>query len=129
MSVRTPLSRVRHLGAAKEGVGHWWIQRLTAAGLVPLTLLLIGAVIVLARADYASARLFVSSPVISILILLFVIVGYWHLKLGMQVIIEDYVHHRMGKIALLALNGFVCFGFGLASVYAVVKLGFGVVAP
>lgn len=126
MSIRTPLSRVRYLGAAKEGVGHWWIERLTGAALAPLSILFLGAVVVLARADYRTARAFVSSPFISILVLLFVVVGYWHLRLGMQVIVEDYVHHRMGKILLLALNSFVCFGFGLASVYAVVKLGFGV---
>jgi succinate dehydrogenase / fumarate reductase membrane anchor subunit len=129
MSIRTPLSRARHLGSAKDGTDHFWRQRLTATALVPLAILIVGVIIAAARADYRSAVLFVGSAPVAILILLFVIAAFWHLKLGLQVVIEDYVHGNGARITLLVLNNLICATLGVACVYSVLKLAFGAVAP
>lgn len=129
MSIRTPLARARHLGSAKEGTGHFWRQRVTAAALVPLAILIVGAIVVAARADYHAAVLFVASPAVAILLLLFVTAAFWHLKLGLQVVIEDYVHGNGARLVLLVLNTLICAGLGVASIYSVVKLALGAALP
>ncbi len=123
--MRTPLSRVRGLGAAKEGTEHFWLQRLSAIALIPLIIWFVVSVASLAGADYAEARLFFDNPVSAILMLLLLIVGFVHLKLGIQVIVEDYIHGEALKISLLILNTLICFGLGLACIFAVLKLSFG----
>jgi succinate dehydrogenase / fumarate reductase membrane anchor subunit len=128
-SIRTPLARARHLGSAKTGTDHFWRQRLTATALVPLAILIVGVVIAAARADYRSAVLFVGSPPVAILVLLFVVAAFWHLKLGLQVVIEDYVHGNGARVTLLVLNTLVCAALGIACAYSVLKLAIGAVAP
>lgn len=128
-SIRTPLARARYLGSAKDGTGHFWRQRVTAAALVPLAILMVGVIIAAARADYQSAVLFVGSLPIAILVLLFVVAAFWHLKLGVQVVIEDYVHGNGARIALLVLNTLACAALGIACAYSVLKLALGAVAP
>lgn len=123
--MRTPLSRVRGLGAAKTGTAHFWRQRLTAVALVPLGLFLIGSIVALVGADYETARAYLSSPVVSILFLGLILAGVYHMYLGMQVIIEDYVHSAGAKLMALIGNGFFSLLVGLAAAYAVLKLGLG----
>lgn len=124
-SLSTPMARVRGLGAAKSGTGHFWLTRLTAVANVPLTIAFVVIVLMLAKADYAGAMKIVGHPVAAILLLLFVGSATVHMRLGMQVIIEDYVHSEGKKIVLLMLNTFFAVFVGLASAYAILKVGFG----
>ncbi len=123
MSIETPLARVRHLGSAKEGVGHWWWQRLTALLLVPLSLWFVGSLwwIVVSGADYASFVDWLSGPVAAILMLLFLGATFYHLKLGLQVVIEDYARGWC-KWTMLILTSLGCLLLGLASVYSVIVI-------
>ena len=89
--LRTPLSQVKGLGSAKEGTGHFWVQRLTAIGLVPLVLWLSFSIAALPGMDYVSIREWISSPFTSIMLILFLIAGFYHAKLGLQTVIEDYI--------------------------------------
>ena len=102
--LRTPLARVRGLGSAKSGTEHFWLQRVTAAANVPLTLCFVVIVLQLVGRDYTAARALLSQPLVAILLLLFVVSGTMHMRLGMQVIIEDYVHSEGSKVVLLMLN-------------------------
>ncbi len=124
MSLRTPLGEVRGLGSAKEGVGHFWHQRMTAVALVPLTIWFLITVIGLVGADYATASEALGQPLLAIPLLLLIGAGFYHMKLGLQVVIEDYVTNEGSKIALLMLNTFFAVAIGLACVYAVLKLSF-----
>lgn len=123
-SIRTPMARVRGLGSAKSGTGHFWMQRLTGVANAILTLAFVVIVLMLAKADYAGAMKIVGHPVAAILLLLFVGSAAIHMRLGMQVIIEDYVHAEGAKIALLMLNTFFAVAVGLASAYAILRIGF-----
>ena len=124
-SLRTPLGRVRGLGSAKDGTDHWWVQRLSAIALVPLGVWLALSVAALSGAEWREVADWLSSPLAGTAMILFVIVGFWHFKLGLQVVIEDYVHTESSKITLLVLNTFGCAVLGLAGVIAVLKLMFG----
>ncbi len=125
-SMRTPLSRVRYRGAAHSGTGHFWRQRLTSVALIPLTAALIVILFSLLGRNQAAAAQMLGSPVVSVIIVLFVVTSAYHAWLGMQVIVEDYVHHELGKIALLMANTFFCAVVALASAYAVLQMSFGV---
>lgn len=122
--IATPMARVRGLGAARSGTGHFWLSRVTAVANVPLTIAFVIIVLMLAKADYAGAIKIVGHPVSAILLLLFVGSAATHMRLGMQVIIEDYVHSEGTKIVLLMLNTFFAITVGLASAYAILKIGF-----
>jgi len=126
IDMRTPLAKVRGLGSAKEGTDHFWRQRLTALANVPLTLFLVIALIRYAGADYAAVAGFLSSPLVAIVMLLLVLSAIVHMRLGMQVIIEDYVHMEGLKVAALIFNTFFAVTVGLACIFAILKLGFGV---
>ena len=123
--MRTPLGKVRGLGSAKEGTDHFWKQRLTAVANVPLIIFLIWMVLSLVGNEYAEVIATLSNPIVSVLLLGVILSVCWHMKLGMQVVIEDYIHGEGMKVALIILNSFFCVSIGLISAFAVLKLGFG----
>ncbi len=125
MSLRTPLGRVRGLGSAKNGTAHWWMQRLTAIALVPLGLWFVASMVALVGADREAVVLWLGRPVPAVLMILLLTAGYYHLKLGLQVIIEDYVKTESLKLMLQVLINFACVGLGFACVFAVLKIAFG----
>jgi succinate dehydrogenase / fumarate reductase membrane anchor subunit len=125
MDMRSSLNRVRGLGSAKEGVGHFWMQRLTAIALVPLALWFAFSVVGLVGADHAAFTIWASNFGNSLLLILLVIAAYHHLQLGMQVVIEDYVHEEAAKLTGLVLVKLGCFGLAAASILAVVRVGLG----
>ena len=125
MSMRTPLSRARGLGSAKEGVDHFWRQRITAVANLVLGIFVVVLLVGLVGADYATTKATLASPLIAIPLLLFVISASMHMKLGMQVIIEDYVSSEGRKTFLIMLNIFYSAVVGLTCVYAILKLSFG----
>ncbi len=125
MSMRSPLGRVRGLGSAREGVGHWWAQRMTALALVPLALWFVAALVGLTGADHAAAREWIASPVPAALLVLLVVASFYHGALGLQVVIEDYVHHEGAKLAALIAVGGLSLLLGLAGVLAVLTVLFG----
>jgi succinate dehydrogenase / fumarate reductase membrane anchor subunit len=125
-SMRTPLGRVRNLGASHSGTTDFWRQRLTA---VAMTLLMLPVVVVvmmlLGRNQVGAAQILGSLP-IAIILLLFIVASAWHMKIGMQVVIEDYVHSEKLKIAAIMANNFFAMAVALASIYAILKLSSGV---
>ena len=123
--IATPLSRVRGLGSAKEGTDHFWMQRVTAVANVVLVCGLVGLVVKLTGADYPTVKRTLSNPLVSVGLLSLVVSGIWHMRLGMQTIIEDYVHGEGRKIALLMLNSFFAIIVGLTCAIAVLKLALG----
>ena len=126
MSIRTPIARVRGRGAARSGTGHFWHQRLTAIANVPLVIGFVIILVSLLGRGHAAVVQILGSPLIAIAMLLFVASITYHMKIGMQVIIEDYVHDEGAKYALLILNSFFTIVVGFSSVYAILKLSFGV---
>jgi succinate dehydrogenase / fumarate reductase membrane anchor subunit len=125
MSQRTPLAKVRGLGSAKAGTEHFWLQRATAVANVVLVSLLLGLLIRLVGADYATVRGMLGQPYVAIPLLLLVLSGVIHMRLGMQTIIEDYVISEGRKVAALLLNTFFAILVGVTCVFAVLKLSFG----
>ena len=122
----TPLNRVRGLGSAKDGTEHFWRQRLTAIANVPLTLFFVGLLIALNGAGYAETRAVLSNPFVGLVLLAFILSALYHMRIGMQVIIEDYVHGEAMKFALLILNTFFTIAVGAVSVFAILRIAFGV---
>jgi succinate dehydrogenase / fumarate reductase membrane anchor subunit len=122
----TPLARVRGLGAAKSGTEHFWRQRLTAVANVPLTIAFVLIVLSLLGRNHAAVVQILGSPLVAIIMLLFIASATYHMRIGMQVIIEDYVHDDLTKFVLLIANTFFCVVIALASAYALLKLPFGV---
>jgi succinate dehydrogenase / fumarate reductase membrane anchor subunit len=122
--LRSSLAEARGLGSAKEGVGHWWAQRASAVALVPLALWLVVSLVALAGADHAAATEWIARPWVAVTLLLTLLAVFWHLKLGVQVVIEDYVHGRLARIALELANSFACIALGLGAAFAVLKVAF-----
>lgn len=125
MSQRTPLAKVQGLGSAKEGTEHFWKQRLTAVSNLVLVCIAIWLIARLAGADFATVKRTLAKPQNAILLLLLVVSGIIHMRLGMQTIIEDYVHSEGRKVLALMLNSFFTMLVGLTCAYAVLKLSFG----
>jgi succinate dehydrogenase / fumarate reductase membrane anchor subunit len=123
--LRTPLSRARGLGSAKEGVHHFWAQRITAVALIPLVVWFAISLIMMSGADYAVVRAWIGSPAVMVLLVLTIVIGLHHGQLGLQVVIEDYVHNDGVKLALIFLVRFVAVFFGLAAIVAILRIGFG----
>jgi succinate dehydrogenase / fumarate reductase, membrane anchor subunit len=123
--MRSPLGRAIALGSAKEGVEHWWLQRLTAAALVPLTLWFVIAMIRLVGADVDTVREWVADPLPAILLVLFLIAAFWHASLGLEVIVEDYVHTPLAKLGLVVVVRLACFALAVAGIFAVLSMALG----
>jgi succinate dehydrogenase / fumarate reductase membrane anchor subunit len=124
--LRTPLARVRGLGSAKTGTEHFWGLRITSVAGVPLTIAFVVIVVSLLGRNQAAAQRILGSPLVAIIMLLFILSMTYHMRLGMQVIIEDYVHDEVSKFALLMANTFFAIAVALACAYAILKLSFGV---
>lgn len=123
--LRTPLARARGLGSAKAGVHHWWAQRLTAIALIPLVVWFAISLVMMSGADYNVVRAWIGSPVVMVLLILIITIGLNHGQLGLQVVIEDYVHSDGWKLAFIVLIRFIAVFFGLAAVVAILRIGFG----
>jgi succinate dehydrogenase / fumarate reductase membrane anchor subunit len=125
-SMRTPLGRVRSLGASGSGTSDFWHQRVTGVAMVLLIVPVIVVVMMLLGRNQAGAAQILGAPAIAIIMLLFIIASAWHMKIGMQVVIEDYVHNEKLKLAVIMANNFFSFAVALASIYAILKLSSGV---
>ena len=125
-SMRTPLGRVRNLGASHSGTGDFWRQRLTAVAMTLLIIPVLVIIMMLIGSNQAGAKLIIGSLPIAIILILFIIASSWHMKIGMQVVIEDYVHSEKLKLAAIMANNFFSFAVALASIYAIFKLSSGV---
>jgi len=125
-SMRTPLGRVRNLGASHSGTSDFWRQRITAVGMTLLIIPVIVIVLMLIGSNQAGAKLILGSLPVAIILILFIIASTWHMKIGMQVVIEDYVHSEKLKLVAIMANNFFSFAVALASIYAIFKLSSGV---
>jgi succinate dehydrogenase / fumarate reductase, membrane anchor subunit len=123
--IRTPLARVRGFGAAKSGTGHFWQQRVTAIANIPLTIAAVIIMIMLLGRNQPAVAQILGSPTVVIIMLLFVVSITAHMRLGMQVIIEDYIHDDIAKLGLVIANNFFVAIVGLTAVYGLLKLSFG----
>ena len=125
-SMRTPLGRVRSLGASHSGTSDFWLQRVTAIAILLLIVPVIVVVMMLLGRNQAGAAQILGSPLIALIMLLFIIASAWHMKIGMQVVIEDYIHNEKLKLASIMANNFFSVVVALASIYAILKLSSGV---
>jgi succinate dehydrogenase / fumarate reductase, membrane anchor subunit len=123
--MRTPLARVKGLGAAGHGAGHWWVHRLTAVANVPLIIALVIILASMAGRPYGQAVAIVSHPLIAILLILCVLSVTNHMRMGMQIIIEDYVHERGWKLLAMTANNFYAVVVAVASLWSILKISFG----
>jgi succinate dehydrogenase / fumarate reductase membrane anchor subunit len=124
--LRTPLSRARGLGSAKEGVHHFWAQRITAVALIPLVVWFAISLIMMSGADYAVVRAWIGSPLVMVLLILTIGIGLHHGQLGMQVVIEDYVHDERWKLLAIIGNTFFAIAIAAGAVYSLLKISWGV---
>ncbi len=120
--LRTPLRNARGLGSAKEGVGHWLAQRTTAIALIPLVIWFIGSMVAYAGADYDTMIAYLKNPIVGILMALFVIASFHHMRLGLQVVVEDYIARDSTRAVLLLLISFATFGVGVAALFSILKI-------
>jgi len=125
-SMRTPLGRVRNLGAAHSGTSDFWRQRITAVAMTLLMIPVILIIMMLLGRNQAGAAQILGSLPIAVILLLFIFASAWHMKIGMQVVIEDYVHNEKLKLISIMLNNFFSIAVALASTYAILKLSSGV---
>lgn len=125
-NMRTPLGRVRGLGTAHSGTTDFWRQRITGVAMTLLMIPVLVIVMMLLGRNQAGARALLGSLPIAVIILLFIIASAWHMKIGLQVVIEDYVHDEKFKLVSVILNNFFSVAVALASAYAILKLSFGV---
>ena len=124
--MQTPMRGVRGQGAAHSGTSMFWHQRITSVAGIPLTIALVVIVIALLGRSHAAVVQILGSPIVAIIMLLFIIASCWHMKIGMQVVIEDYIHGEKVKLASIMANNFFCIAVALASIYAILKMSSGV---
>jgi succinate dehydrogenase / fumarate reductase, membrane anchor subunit len=124
--ILTPMRRVRGLGSARSGTGHFWHQRVTSVALLSLTAIFIVIVVSLLGRNHAAVAQVLGSPLVAIVMMLFIGTSIYHMWIGMQEIIIDYVHDEMPKLLTLMANTFFCFVIGVACLFAILKLSFGV---
>ena len=125
MDYRTPIARARGLGSAKEGTHHWWMQRITAIALVPLTVWLVASVVAVGAADHARAVEWMRSPAVAIALLLTIAALFHHAQLGLQVVIEDYVHAEGVKVAALIATKLLAIALAATAAFSVLKVALG----
>jgi len=122
MSLRSPLGRVLNHGAAHDGVGHWWVQRLTAVALAPLCLWLVLSLLSLPTTDHAAVSAWIAAGLHPVWLSLTVLLAAWHGWLGLQIVIEDYVHGGGARLTLLLLSTFINALLAASGVYAVLRI-------
>ena len=125
MNLRTPLANARGLGSAKQGTEHFWHQRLTAVILVPLTLWFTTSLFLMSEMDYTAIINWISLPINTVLLLVFIISSYYHAMLGVRVVIEDYIHSEWQKVASLILVNMLVLLAGLVAILSVLKIFLG----
>ena len=125
VTMRTPLARVKGLGASGHGVEHWWLHRMTAVSNIPLIISFVIVVAALAGSSYQDAIAIISHPLVAIILILAVISVTNHMRLGMQIVIEDYVHAKELKIAAIVANNFYTVIIAVACLYAILKVSLG----
>jgi len=121
---RTPLARARGLGSAKEGVHHWWMQRLTAIALIPLVVWFAISLVMLSGAEFQVVRAWIGSPLVMLMLILTIGIGLHHAQLGMQVVWEDYTEGAF-RVVMIVLTKFLAVLFGLGAIVAIMRIGFG----
>ena len=124
MDRRTPLARARGLGSAKEGVHHWWAQRLTAIALIPLVVWFAISLVMLSGAEFNVVRAWIGSPLVMVMLILTIGIGLHHGQLGLQVVWEDYTEGAL-RVVMIVLTRFLAVLFGLAAIVSVLRIGFG----
>jgi succinate dehydrogenase / fumarate reductase membrane anchor subunit len=121
---RTPLARARGLGSAKEGVHHWWAQRLTAIALIPLVVWFAISLVMLSGAEFNVVRAWIGSPLVMVMLILTIGIGLHHGQLGLQVVWEDYTEGAL-RVVMIVITRFLAVLFGLAAIVSVLRIGFG----
>jgi succinate dehydrogenase / fumarate reductase membrane anchor subunit len=122
---RSPLSKARGLGSAGEGAHHWWLQRVTAIALIPLTLWFMASAVMLAGKPRSAVFTWLNCPVSAVLMILFLFTAFYHASLGVQVVIEDYISNKMWRKLAILTEKFFCIALGTTCVYAVLRISFG----
>jgi succinate dehydrogenase / fumarate reductase, membrane anchor subunit len=122
--MRSPLGRARGLGSAREGVEHWWMQRVSAAALIPLTLWFVVSLIALTGSDYNAFIAWLKAPFVAILMVLVLVALFHHMALGLQVVVKDYVHSDRAKIPTVVAIHLACFALAVAGIFATVRIAF-----
>ncbi|KQP96799.1 succinate dehydrogenase, hydrophobic membrane anchor protein [Methylobacterium sp. Leaf117] len=125
VTMRTPRARVKGLGASGHGAGHWWLQRLTAASNAPLMIAFVVIVALMANRSYPEAIALMSHPAVALILILAVISVTLHMRIGMQVVIEDYVHHKGLKLTAFFANNFYAVIVAVACLYAILRVSLG----
>lgn len=122
MSLRTPLSRARGHGSAKEGAHHWIAQRATAVALVPLVIFFLASLVAMAGMSYEAARAYIGQPLIALGFILLIFTGFWHAKIGLGEVVADYIEKEGTRVFLLLLINFLAYGLGAACLLSVLRL-------
>jgi succinate dehydrogenase / fumarate reductase, membrane anchor subunit len=125
MSMRSSIGRVRGLGSAKSGTHHWWMQRVTAIAMALLGVWLLASLVRGVAADHATLTAWIGNPVVAVLLILFCVTMFYHIRLGLQVLIEDYLHGEGGKLAALVALSFGCIASAVACIFSILKIAFG----